>query len=240
MKKTTLLCLAAVVGAFALNGCASQAPAAKMEMLYVDPSYSQSNIKTVAVLPLSNTTGEADVDKILGNSIEAQLATRTDYTFMTAERLQRKCSAAGLSPDLESLRRQWVHTREFKPDLSRKIASELGVDAFLVGQVTKWEKVDLRAEQTGYPSSTVGCRLLLMDARTGNRLWEASREKITKGQYYDPSQQEVTQYMDQAGIVRGSGGKPVQTIEAPPIREVADQVAIDLVKAIPAGSAEQG
>jgi hypothetical protein len=234
MKKTLLLCLAVAVVAIAVDGCGSaQAPPPKVDMLYLDPEFDTMEIGTVAILPLANTTGEADAEKILGNAIEAQLATRTDYSFMTAQRLRRKCSAGGLSSDLESFRRQWVHTKAFKPDLARKLAKELEIDAFLVGEVTKWEKVDLPAAQSGYPHSDVGCRMLLMHARTGKKLWEGLGEKTVKGPYYDPTEEEITGFVDEAGIARGSGGKPVQTIEAPAIREVAEQVANDLVRALP-------
>jgi hypothetical protein len=234
MKKTLLLCLSVAVLAITVHGCgSSQAPPPEVHMVYLDPGFDSMDIGTVAILPLANTTGETDAEKILGNAIEGLIATRSDYSFMTAQRLRRQCQASGLSSDLESLRRQWVHAKTFKPDLARKLANELEIDAFLVGEVTKWDKVDLPATQSGYPHSDVGCRMLLMHARTGKKLWEGLGEKMVRGPYFDPTQEEITGYIDEAGIARGSGGKPIQMVEAPAIREVAGQVATDLVRAIP-------
>jgi len=234
MKRTLLLCIALAALVAAIGGCgSSQAPPPNVDMLYLDPEFDTMDIRMIGILPLANTTGEADAERILGNAIEANLASRTDYSFMTAQMLRRKCSASGLSPDLESFRRQWVHTRKYDSALGRKLANELGIDAFLVGEVTKWEAVDLPATQTGYPHSDVSCRMLLMHGRTGNKLWEGVSDKVVKGPYFDPSQEEITGYVDEAGIARGSGGQPVRTVEAPLIREVATQVAGDLVRALP-------
>ena len=239
MKRTLSLCCVIAVAAIAISGCASKAVTPKATTVFLDPNYISRGIVTIAMLPLANLTGEADAENVLGNAIEAQLATRTDYTFMTVERVNRAAQAGGLSADMESLRRQWVHTRQFKADLARKIADELKIDAFMVGEITKWSKEDLQPQETGYPHSDVGCRVYLMEARTGEKLWEATADKMVRGPYYDPSEQEITQYTDEAGIVRGSGGKPVQTIEAPSIREVADEVAADVVTAIPQKKADQ-
>lgn len=234
MKRALSLCCAIAVAAIAVSGCGTAGKMTpKADTVFLVPDYASRGIGTVALLPMANTTGEADAEKILGNALESQLADRTDYEFMTVERLRRKAQVVGLSDGLESLQRQWVQTREFNAGLSRKLADELEVDAFLVGEITKWDKKDLQPQETGYPSSEVSVRVHLMEARTGEKLWEATADRIVKGQYYDPTDQEVTQFVDDAGIVRGSGGKPVQTIEAPSIREVADEVAADLAMAIP-------
>jgi hypothetical protein len=233
-KALSLCCVIALAAAAAtFSGCGTQAVTPKATTVFLAPDYASRTIETVAVLPLANVTGAPDADRILGNAIELQLVNRSDYTFMTVQRMTRSAQASGLSADLESLRRQWVHTREFKPELARKLADELKIDAFLVGTIERWQKVDLRPEETGNPHTDVTCRVYLMDARTGDKLWEASAARVVKGPYYDPSEQNITQYMDEAGIMRGSGGKPVQTVEGPAIREVADEVAADIVMAIP-------
>ena len=41
-------------------------------------------------------------------------------------------------------------------------------------------------------------------------------------------------------VSRGSGGTPVQIVKAPSIREVADEVAIDVVMAIPERPGQPG
>jgi hypothetical protein len=236
MNRALSLCFAialAAAVAVTFTGCSTQGVTPKATTVFLAPDYASRTINTMAVLPLSNVTGAPDADRILGNAIELQLVNRSDYSFMTVERITRKAQASGLSADLESLRRQWVHTREFKPGLARKLGDELKIDAFLVGTIEKWQKVDLRPEERGNPHTDIGCRVFLMDARTGDKLWEASATRVVKGPYYDPSEQNITQYMDEAGIMRGSGGKPVQTVEAPAIREVADEVAADIVMAIP-------
>lgn len=234
MKRALSLCCAIAVAALAVSGCGTAGKMTpKADTIFLAPDYASRGIGTVALLPMANATGEADAEKILGNALESQLASRTDYEFMTVERLRRKAQTAGLSADLESLQRQWVQAREFKAGLSRKLADGLDIDAFLVGEITKWDKRDLKSQETGYPSSEVSARVHLMEARTGEKLWEATADRIVKGPYHDPTNQEVTQFVDDAGIVRGSGGKPVQTVEAPSIREVADEVAVDIVMAIP-------
>ncbi len=241
MNRAVSLCCVITLAAVAVvfSGCGTQAVTPKATTVFLAPNYASRTIETVAILPLSNVTGEPDAERMLGNAIELQLVDRRDYTFMTVQRLTRSAQASGLTGDLESLQDQWVHTRKFKPEQARKLADELKIDAFLVGTIDKWQKVDLRPEETGTPHTDVGCRVYLMDARTGDRLWEASADRVVKGPYYDPSQENVTQYMDEAGIMRGSGGKPVQTIEAPSIREVADEVAADIVMAIPKTAAGQ-
>lgn len=234
MKKALWLCCAIAFAALAVSGCGgAKSLTPKATTVFLDPGFASRTIGTVAVLPMANVTGEPDAEKILGNALEAELASRPDYKFMTVQRVMRKAQAAGLSADLESLRRQWVHTREFKADISRKLANELNVDVFMVGKITAWEKRDLKPEETGYPQSRVAARVYFMDARTGAKLWEAIGDREVKGPYYNPTDESITQYMDEAGIVRGSGGKPVQIVEAPAIREVAGEVAADIVMAIP-------
>ena len=233
MRRALWLCCAIGIAALAFSGCASQGVTPKATTVFLDPDYASKSIGTIAILPMANVTGEADAAKILGNAIQGQLPHRTDYKFLTVERVMRKAQAAGMSADLESLRRQWMHQRTFKADLARKLANELKADAFLVGEITQWEEVDLRAEQTGYPMSSVSCRVYLMEPRTGKKLWEATADKEVKGPYWNPSEEGVTQYVDEAGISRGSGGTPVKIVKAPSIREVADEVASNIVTAIP-------
>jgi len=234
MKKTLWLCCVLCAAALTACGCTSKAVTPKATTVFLDPGYASKTIETIALLPMANVSGEPDAEKILGNAVEAELASRADYSFLTVHGLQRKAQASGLSGDLESLRRQWMHTREFKADIAGKLANKLKVDAFLVGEITRWEKKDLQPQERGYPQTAVSCRVFLMDGRTGEKLWEAVAERVVKGQYYDPTDQEVTQFVDEAGIVRGSGGKPVRTVEAPALREVAADVAADIVTAIPA------
>lgn len=238
MRKALWLCCAVGIAALAFSGCGSKGVTPKATTVFLDPEFASRSVETVALLPFANMTGEADAEKILGAAIERQFAFRTDYEFMTVNRVQRKAQAAGMSADMESLRRQWMHQREFKTNLSRKLADELKVDAFMVGEITKWEEVDLRAEETGYPTTTVAARVYLMDARTGAKLWEATANKVVKGQYWNPADQTITGYVDEAGIARGSGGTPVQVVEAPSIREVADEAAADIVTAMPDGPRE--
>jgi hypothetical protein len=238
MRKALWLCCAIGIGALAFSGCGGQGVTPKATTVFLDPEYASKSITTVALLPFANASGEADAEKIMGAAIEGQFVYRKDYEFMTANRVARKAQAAGMSADLESLRRQWVHQRQFKNDLARKLANELKIDAFMVGEITKWEEIDLRAEETGYPTSAVSARVFLMEARTGAKLWEATADKVVKGQYWDPSEQSVTGYVDEAGISRGSGGTPVQVVEAPSIREVAEEAATNIMMALPEGPKE--
>jgi hypothetical protein len=238
MRRALWLCCVVGIAALALSGCGSQGVTPKAKTIFLDPDYATKSIGTVAFIPFSNMTGETDAEKTLGSALERQSVLRQDYEFMTYNRVQRKAQAAGMSADLESLRRGWVHQHEFKADLARRIANEIKVDAFVVGEITRWEELDLRAEETGYPTSSVSARVFIMGARTGEKLWEATADKVVKGQYWNPAEQGVTGYVDEAGIARGSGGTPVQIVEAPSIREVAEEAAIDILMALPEGPKE--
>lgn len=234
MRRALWLCCAIGVVVLAVSGCGSKGVTPKANTVFLDPGFASMEIATVGILTMANLVGEADAEKVLGSALEGQLVNRKDYEFMTVQRVMRKAQAAGMSADLESLRRQWVHQHTFNAELGRKLSNEIKVDAFLVGEITKWESRDLRAEETGYPLSSVGCTVYLMDARTGNKLWEGKADKEVKGQYWNPADQGITGYVDEAGISRGSGGTPVQIVKAPSIREVADDVAADIVMALPA------
>lgn len=114
--------------------------------------------KTIAILPLENLTGKEEAFEIVRGTLFNHLSSKT-YELIKLYRIDRLLQERGLTKPEEINRKA-----------PQELGQILGVDALVYGQITHYN----RLYAVLYSQVAVGVTLRMLDARSGEILWEAS------------------------------------------------------------------
>jgi hypothetical protein len=230
-RKEPLLFLvgASVVVALLLLGCAGKEAVHPLSS-FVVPDFAKRGVKTVGLMPISDqTNSEIGVATVLP-LLEKRAAQETAYMFLSEEEILGRAQKKGLRDQYTALVSGWdMNGAISAPDVV-SLGEACSVEAFLFTEIFIWNQEWVNQNVEGTSWSQVGIRTVLVGAKTGQKLWEASDEQTMESAYYSP-ESGIGTHVDAGGMVRASsiGGVP----DPPPIEEVARRVLEALFKVYP-------
>jgi len=219
----------AIAAALVLCGCAAR-QAMHPITTFVVPDYSARAIKTVGLMPIAERAGVQEAGPKLLPVLEAQLATKTAYVFLSQEQVLGSVQKSGVTDRYNKLLSGWRDNGSISAEDAVAVAQKAGTDALMLVEVSTWSREYVPANVEGESVSKVGLKAVLVSGKTGEKLWESYDEQSLQSAHYSP-ESGIGTYIDQAGMVRssGKGGVP----EPPPIEEVALRVVNDVFRVLP-------
>ncbi|MBN1504447.1 MAG: hypothetical protein JW952_05215, partial [Candidatus Eisenbacteria bacterium] len=187
-------------------------------------------VKSVGLMPIAERAGVQEAGPKLLPALEGKLATKTAYVFLSQEQVLGAVQKSGVSDTYKRLLSGWRDKAALSAEDAAAVAQKAGVDALMFFEVNTWSREYVPANVEGESESRVGVRAVLLSGKNGEKLWESLDEQTLKSAHYSP-ESGIGTYVDEAGMVRASGGAGVP--EPPPIEEVAARVAAALFKVLP-------
>lgn len=127
----------------------------------------------VAVLPLVNGTGEADVEKImedvLGEELRAVDVSRA--VFLLPSDVERVLADANALDRADRVAGRWSRNGMLDSTAIAGLDSLLIADAVMVIKVTEWETKRVHNVGEGQSSTTVGLHLALFNIKDKKKIW---------------------------------------------------------------------
>src|SRR6185295_7765543 len=135
-----------------LAGCATAAPA---------PKHTVPFPKKVALLPLNNGSLDVTAPELMRNLLDSDLAA-TSVDTISVHEIDDKLRAMGITDG-----------GQIRSVTAQKLGPALGADGLLYGEIDEFKGVNVGV----YVNRVVDVRLWLVDAQTGQTLWESKRRK---------------------------------------------------------------
>lgn len=195
--------------------------------VFVDSTFAPQGTNRVAV-NMTNTTGNVDAYDDFYTMFENALRDKAGFILVPREEVAAEAEKKGIKSDQEALARRWKEERKVDPEMLRRVSTELGITYYLEGELTEWNSAQVEWNVEGYSHSEVKAEIRIFSGATGQLVYEAHDRVELKSQLHDPRGQGGM--VDDLGIQRG-GSQVVPP--APPIKDAAEQVAKNLVSAIP-------
>ncbi len=226
VKKLVLLFFIAV----ALIGCQAKHP----RKVFVNPSLQPEAIEKVAVFSFTSVLHQADdpdqeAPTMLEKFFMPQLDTRDDYNFIGPRSVEYAINAEDLGEQTRKFLREWPMSKQPDTELLSKLAQRLDCDAFLIPVVDLWQKDEADFQENTTPATYVGATISLIDAKSGDVLFEASDEDYLEGARTETGDR--TLVVGASGNVQSDFG--AKTHKAPPFEGVVQKVVIALVSSLP-------
>ena len=167
-KTTSLLLFLAL--AFFLIGCAS----AKMES-YVSPGYQSQEIKSVALLPISNARISAgNSAELLSSFTKAVSRKSPNLRIISGYPVIKKLNTSGMAGDWADFLRDYSYGGIQNINTIRGVSNVLEVDSIIQGTI-----IDIKQEDSNgynYPITRVSIRYTMFSGSDGSILWEVTGE----------------------------------------------------------------
>lgn len=195
--------------------------------VFVDSTFAPQGTNRIAV-NLTNTTGDTDAYHKFYALFENAMRDKAGFILVPRDEVAAEAEKKGLKSDQQALARRWEHERKFDPEMLRRVATGLGLAYYLEGELSEWHSEEVQWSVEGYSHSEVKAEIRIFSGTTGQLVYEAHDRIELKSQFHDPRAQGGI--VDDLGIQRG-GSQVVPP--APPIDDAAEQVAKNLVSAIP-------
>ena len=195
--------------------------------VFVDSTFAPQGTNRIAV-NLTNTTGDADAYHEFYTLLENAIRDKAGFILIPREDVTVEAEKKGLKNEQQALARRWKEERKVDPEMLRRVSSELGLSYYLEGELTEWNSQQVDWNVEGYSHSEVKAEIRIFSGTTGQLVYEAHDRVELKSQLHDPRAQGGM--VDDLGIQRG-GSQVVPP--APPIKDAAEEVAKNLVSAIP-------
>jgi hypothetical protein len=236
MSGTRFIVLALGAALAAPGGCKSAttrgSDQARVKTEIAD-NLSDFKVEEVAVLGLSNTTGDEEAELMSRYVMEA-LHEAGQFHVVPAPRLGQDAERTGVGEDYKRLFSTWQKTNRMDARIVQHVLGATGYDAVLGIVVTKWEEVKIDATQEGTSDTSVGLVLKLF-AADGTLLWSASDLKTEHSIAYLPSYN-TKSTMGGRAVTTAPGGVP----DPPPVEKVALEMARNVVSTMPEFKANEG
>ncbi len=161
----------------ALSGCG--------ELQYVKTAPEAKNFhpKAIGVLPVEvgiNTEAKGIIDKVIADDLEKR---RWLERVLSSSAIQNELSKdEELSKAMADYVSKLMTVSFSDPDLSRKMGSSFRVDALLISSLDFWEYTTLGEKKV----ARVGLGLTLVEAETGQVIWNARHEVQEKYRWWRP------------------------------------------------------
>jgi hypothetical protein len=219
----------AVFAALLVCGCATREALHPINT-FVVPDYSAMAIRNIGLMPIAERSGVEEAGAKLLPVLEAQLATKTAYVFISQEQVLGAVQKSGTSEQYKRLLSAWQKDGMIPAQDVAEVGKSAGVDALMLIEVTTWSREWVPSNVEGESVSRAGLKAVLVSAKNGEKLWESFDEQTLQSAHYTP-QSGIGTYVDDAGMVRTSSTAGVP--EPPPIEEVATRVAAAVFRVLP-------
>jgi hypothetical protein len=195
--------------------------------VFVDSTFAPQGTNRIAV-NMTNTTGNVDAYHEFYTLFENAIRDKAGFILVPREEVAFEAEKKGLKNEQQALARRWKDERKVDPEMLRQVSTALGLAYYLEGELIEWNSAQVEWNVEGYSHSEVKAEIRIFSGQTGQLVYEAHDRVELRSQLHDPRAQ--TGMVDDLGIQRG-GSQVVPP--APPIRDAAEEVAKNLVSAIP-------
>jgi hypothetical protein len=200
----------------------------------VSPRMKSGAITTIAVFPFTSSVHETDdpdnlAPRMIQKSFLVELDKRADYKFVAPQTISFAVERQGLEKANAEFLKQWPNSQ--KPDMAflKSLAQVLKCDAFLIGTVDLWQKDEVDFQENASPATYVGATITVLDAVSGDVLFQASDENYLEGLRSETTDRQL--------VVGASGNVykdlDANTFKAPPFEDVVPRVVKALASSLP-------
>ncbi|HYQ95846.1 MAG TPA: hypothetical protein VER38_02430 [Candidatus Eisenbacteria bacterium] len=205
---------------------AEKKPEAKPEVKLDAPSSAKT--LRVAVLPVINTSGEADALKIMEDVLNERFkdVDRAKAIFLMPGDVERVLSDAGRLDRTLRLADRWSKTGAVDSTAVVGLDSALVADAVLLIKVSEWETKRFHNIGEGQSNTTIGLHFALFNLKNGRKMWGKDVREQRFAQEIDAS----------SGMVGYDATGRIQTANAtdpPRVGDVASDLVRDALKKFP-------
>jgi len=218
-----------IVASIAFAGCKASSGGgsnAARVALEIAPNIDDYHVENVAVLTLTNNTGDKEADEMSTYMTQALYETGI-YHFVTAQSFARDAKRSGVEAEHARMVSTWRKKRTADGLIVRTVLAATGYDAVVAYEVTKWEEVELQPDQEGTADTSVGI-VVKMYGADGELLWGASDLVTKESIEYLPSYNTRSTVSGEARTT-SSGAIP----DPPPIEGVAAELARNVASTMP-------
>jgi hypothetical protein len=198
--------------------------------VFVDSSFAPGEVNRIPIISLVNTSITAEAESYFFPMLSNALADKPQYVVVDVVQTAREAAEKEVQKDHLTLVRQWENVRKFSGEGLSRVAEALAADYVMACEISEWESKEVEWNVEGRSYSLVEAQIKIFDPTEGKLLVEV-RDKIKlQSRLYDPRSHSGGM-VDDVGIQRGASGHIVPP--APPVEDAAEQVALNLVSALP-------
>jgi hypothetical protein len=206
----------------------SAARAAKTPDVKLDAPAPVAKVLRVAVLPLTNATGEVDADKIMGDVLQERFA-ETDhdkFMFLLPSDVERVLSDANALDRVSRVTDRWSKNGSLDTTALGGLDSLLVADAVLCIKITEWETKRAHSVGEGQSSTTIGLHFALFGIRDHKKMWTKEVREQRLAREIDVTNSSVG--YDETGRIQTPGAN-----EPPRVDAVASDLVREALKKFP-------
>lgn len=181
-----------------LAACASKGPIVR---------HSEPFPSKFAVLPMSNLSVDLQGPMVVRNVLETRLAASA-YDLANAQEVDDKLKQIGITDG-----------GQLNATTPQKLGLLLGVDALLYGELVEFKNMNIGV----YANRVVEAKLKLVDAKTGQTIWETQKK-------YSEKKLGLDKDSIKDNLVSGYSGKILENIMKNPLRPETEMVVSKLLK----------
>lgn len=242
MARLTRLHLPALLCVSLLCGCKATTPARTgPDAVYLAADYHSMKLETLAFLGLASLVSEPagiqTTDALLRSYL---LGGQQKFLIVDDSSLRVRAQAAGVGPALEKAIRAWKDDHTADALMLKDLGEKLGLDGFVVGDLTQWREETVDWTSEGASFTEVGIAITIYDARTGAVAWKGEKMAHRESQQYRHGTAVGSGvYRESSGLERTERAAKVVP-PPPPAEEVAESVVQDLLLGLPDQPARTG
>ncbi|MBI4352069.1 MAG: DUF799 family lipoprotein [Elusimicrobia bacterium] len=181
------------------GGCASTAPTA--------PRHNSAFPAAIALLPFENESLDLRAPEILRDLLDTYLSA-ANFNLTDVKEAEEKLRGIGI-----------MEGGQLNAVTPQKIGALLEADALLYGDIETFNNANVGV----YASRTVKVTLLLVDARTGKKLWETVKSKAN-------SELGLSKTAAKNVLIKGYANKAVENLMDNPLYPESEDVVRQLVR----------
>ncbi len=213
-----------------LGGCKKQHPV----KVHISPDMKGRVISNIAVFPFTSAVNQTEdpdgkAPRILEKYFFENLSLRKDLKFLTPSTVSLAADRKGLNERMDEFLRQWAVRQEFDMEFFKSLAEVLKCEAFLLGTADLWQKDEADFQENASSATYVGATITLIDAASGEVLFQASDEDYLEGLRTETNDRQLV--VGSSGNIYKDMGE--RMYKAPPFEDVALKVAKALAESFP-------
>jgi hypothetical protein len=209
---------------------AAKAPArTKAAPSSVDSAWAGYGVRSVAMLSLANTTAKPTATPLVMGMIERELKREARHVYFTWDEARAEAVRRDAGEEYGRLTASWQKARALSAEQLASFGRKLGVQAVLVGEISRWDTRKLAFNEEGNSTTDVAISLELYATRDGKTIWSAKDSRSEKSVYYSPGDQNVK--YDATGRAQSNTSRLAP--EPPPVEDVAKKVVAAVAAAVP-------
>jgi hypothetical protein len=178
------LCVLALAIVFAPPADAGRVQA-RTDAVWQAPDFADYGVRSIAMLPAATFDNSAEARRYTENAI-GQAFRGTGYRWVSTLTTRDRIVGEGGDSLLKAFTQSVLKTGRLDSLTAPRFSRAMNARALLTVRVDRFERMELRFDQSGKPTTTVQLTAALVDS-SGRLLWTASGSETAEGPYQDAS-----------------------------------------------------